>query len=187
MTPDHALRLTTLLRAMQDVVIPAIDPQKRLALDQAQIVVGNLRILLDQCDKTYQYEIVELREYHALVESLTNLADGGDSTRAERVAAQEALALSAAIASLSLPSQAELVALVRQLKSTADGLLRAAYQDGTQEFRRAADQLVFAQAERQLTRERVWLRKANFELDPAALPDLDAVLSLGHAHSDHTV
>jgi hypothetical protein len=178
MTPDHALRLTTLIRAMQEVILPAIDAQQRLALDQAQIVIGNLRILLDQCDKCYQYEMVELREYHQLVQALTQVAAGGDETGRELAAAQAALQASAPVARLEIPSQAQLATLVRTLKTAADQLLRAAYLDGKPAYRAAADQLVHAQAAQQLTRERVWLRQAKFELAPERLPSLDSVLSL---------
>lgn len=178
MTPDHTLRLTTLIRAMQDVVLPAIDPRNRLAQDQASIVVGNLKLLLDQCDKAYQYEWTELREYFDLVRALTDTLQGGAATAAARTDAQRVLAANGKLVALAVPTQAQLAARVRELKQTADDLLRAAYEDGEPSARAAADQLVHAQAGRQLTRERVWFRKAGFELDATRLPSMEDVLSL---------
>ncbi len=178
MTPDHSLRLNTLLRAMQDVVLPAIDPRNRLALDQANIVVGNLRILLDQCDKAYQYEWAELREYFALVSAMSESARASSGAADSLAAADAALAASSQLVGLAIPTQAELVARVRELKQAADTLLRAAYEHGTPQHRSRVDRLVHEQAQRQLTRERVWFRKAGFELDARALPTMDEVIAL---------
>jgi hypothetical protein len=177
MTPDHSLRLATLLRAMQEVVLPAIDPKNRLAIDQANIVVGNLRLLLDQCDKAYQYEWVELREYFDLVSAISSSAQSSGNADEALQAADAALAASRALVAMEIPTQGELVARVRDLKGAADALLHAAYQQGSPEHRARVDTLVHEQAQRQLTRERVWFRKAGFELDAGQLPSMEDVLT----------
>lgn len=178
MTPDHSLRLATLLRAMQEVVLPAIDPKNRLAIDQANIVVGNLRILLDQCEKAYQYEWVELREYFNLVSEICSSARSDGRADDALDAADSALAESRVLVGIDIPTQAELVARVRDLKGAADALLHTAYQHGSPEHRARVDTLVHEQAQRQLTRERVWFRKAGFELDAGQLPSMEDVLCL---------
>ncbi|HTT83793.1 MAG TPA: hypothetical protein VMF67_09960 [Rhizomicrobium sp.] len=173
MVPDFRLRIQSMLRAMQEVVIPAIPAGERLALDQASIVVGNLKLMAEQQDKLYRYELVELREYAALVTELIDAAGGGASTEAAR----ESLRNSAGVVTMPIPTQPELTGLTKAMKHAADTLLRAAYEDGSPEFRRAAAQLVMKQSASQITRERSWFRAAGFELEPESLPPLDELLA----------
>jgi hypothetical protein len=176
MTPTHELRLDTMLRAMRDVVIPALPKEQKLAMDQAQTVLGYLRILRDQAGRTFQFAMVELREYAALVEALQEAASGADATQQCAGEARAAHAAVEPLLALQLPSERDVLAHVKALKSVADNLLRAAYRDGSEEFRRRADALVYGQSDTQLTRERVWLREAGFELEPERLPQMDVVL-----------
>ncbi len=171
------LRLQSMLRAMLEVIQPAIDPSRQLAIDQANIMIGTLRILLDQHDKTYQFRTAELRQYSALVRDLTDIAQGGSETHASARAAKALLAQVEAIAGLPIPSQAALTELVVAIRTAADELLRAAYADGTAAFRKAADRLVLDQAGKELLRERAWVRRAGFEADPSVLPPIEELLT----------
>ena len=175
MTPDHRLRLQTMLRSMLDVVIPAIDSDHRLAIDQAQIIAGNIRLLLDQCDKAYEYEMAELREYGALLDALVNQLHGGAETSRRVAQARDLLAACAPIRRLAIPAQGELAAMVRVLKESVDGMVRAAHADGTPASASAASRLVLAQAEGQILRERVWFKQSGFELEPDRLPEWAAL------------
>jgi len=171
MVPGFALRIQSMIRAMREVVIPAIPPDQRLALDQANILVGNLRIMAEQHDRIFQYELTELREYARLLADLIEAAGSRDTAEARAV-----LARAEPVAAAAIPTQPELAALVRQLKAAADALLQAAHRDGSPDFRKAASELVMRQAEAQILRERRWLRAAGFELDPESLPSLDQLL-----------
>src|SRR5579862_1729198 len=171
MVPGFALRIQSMIRAMREVVIPAIPKDQRLALDQANILVGNLRIIAEQHDWIVQYELTELREYAALLADLIAAASEG---AAEAIAEGRAvLAQAEPVAATAMPTQQDLTMLVRDLKAAADALVQAAHRDGPPEFRRTATDLVMRQAEAQILRERRWLRAAGFELDPASLPSLD--------------
>jgi hypothetical protein len=181
MIPSHALRLQTMLRSMLEVIIPALDPGSQLARDQAQILVANLRLLADQADRTYEYEMVELREHAALLRRLLEHAGGGGATRAQQTSAHEVLHDIEQVAGLPIPPHAELSAQVRRAKAAADGLLAASHSDGDAGFRTEVIDAVLAHAATQNLRERVWFRAAAIDADPASLPTLDEVLRLDRA------
>ncbi len=160
MVPNHTLRLQAMLRAMTEVIIPALDPSQRLALDQAQILTGNLRLLIDQTGKTGDYDRVELAETRSLGRALAHLlarpADRFDGP--------------------APAGEADLRDLLLATKQATDELIRAALAADDPDIRSAANGLVLDQAERQLLRERVWFRAAGFEIAPEALPTMDDVL-----------
>ena len=126
MIPNHLLRLQTMLRSMVEVIIPALDPDSQLARDQAQILVANLRLLSEQADHSYEYEMVELREYAALLARLIGSESAGTATMALQAACQSLLRDVEPIAVLPIPRHADLAAHVRALKAAVDGLLEAA-------------------------------------------------------------
>jgi hypothetical protein len=178
MIPSHALRLQTMLRSVQEVLIPALDPGSQLARDQAQILVANLRLMADQADRTYEYEMVELREYAALLRGLLTRAEGGEATRLQQASSLALLHEIEGVAALPIPRHAELSAHVRRAKAAADALLAASQVDGGPEFRSHAVDAVLVQAAAQNVRERVWFKSAGLDADPASLPALDEVLRL---------
>jgi hypothetical protein len=184
MIPTQALRIQTMLRSMLEVIIPAIDPANQLARDQAQILVGNLRLLAAQADRSFEYELVELRE---LVEQLLRLhyaAAGGPVTGGARAAAGALLDRAQPVASLPIPRQAALSATVREARAAVDALLQASSVDGTGEFRRTIAQSVLEYSAHENLRERAWFAAAGLEVDTSALPGLDIVLGRGFADQD---
>lgn len=176
MVPDFALRIQAMSRAMREVVLPAIPKDQKLAMDQANIVIGNLRIMAQQQDKLVQYILVELREYAQLIGALLERAEGDVETRDAVAQARSVLTDAKPIAAMLIPPQGHLAALTKSLKQAADDLLRAAHADGSAAFRKSADELVFQQSQAQILRERAWVRSAGFELEPDALPSLDEIL-----------
>ena len=51
MVPDFALRIQSMIRSLREVVLPALPNDQLLAIDQANILVGYLRIMAEQHDK----------------------------------------------------------------------------------------------------------------------------------------
>jgi hypothetical protein len=172
--PDFALRIQSMIRSLREVILPALPNDQLLAIDQANILVGYLRIMAEQHDRVFEYLLVELAEYAKLVGVLIDGAQGGQSTDAAVARARSALAKAAPLT--AIPRQAELAARVKSLKVSVDELLHAAREDGTAAFRQESTSRVMEQAERQVLRERVWFRASGFELDASQLPSIDEVL-----------
>jgi hypothetical protein len=176
MVPDFALRIQSMIRSLREVVLPALPNDQLLAIDQANILVGYLRIMAEQHDRVFEYLLVELSEYAELVSALADDVQGAGSIDGAVAKARSALAQAAPLMQMRIPRQRELSALVRSLKESADDLLLAARQDGTPAFRQASIDRVMQQAERQIRRERSWFRASGFELEAGQLPSIGDVL-----------
>jgi hypothetical protein len=176
MVPDFALRIQSMIRSLREVILPALPNEQMLAIDQANILVGYLRIMAEQHDRVFEYLLVELSEYAELVNALTMDVQGGESSEAAVAAARSALAKAAPVLQTSIPRQAELAALVKSLKVCVDQLQQSVRRHGTAASRAASTKRVMEQAERQIMRERVWFRASGFELDAGGLPSIEQVL-----------
>jgi hypothetical protein len=172
--PDFALRFQAMIRSLREVILPALPSGQMLAIDQANILVGYLRIMALQHDKVFDYLLAELSEYAALVSAMAEDApDGQDEVVAT---ARAALAEAAPILKMSIPRESELAGMVKSLKQSADALLCAAQKSGTVALAQAAANQVMEQAGRQIMRERAWFRASGFELEPDKLPSIEEVL-----------
>lgn len=176
MVPDFALRIQSMIRSLREVVLPALPNDQLLAIDQANILVGYLRIMAEQHDRVFEYLLAELAEYAQLVSALAEDAEGAESIGEAVAKARSALAKAAPVVRMPIPRQSDLSALIRSLKESADELVLAARQDGTPAFRQASIDRVMQQAERQIRRERSWFRASGFELEAGQLPSIDDVL-----------
>jgi hypothetical protein len=172
MTPSHHLRLQSMLRAMVEVVVPAIDPKQQLAKDQASIVIGNLKILMDQSDRVYDFLLVELHEYARLVREFVPLVAEG----AARARALEALSEAEPVIAAPIPKEVGLREMVAGMKTTAGSLLDEILEAGGRDERAAAVSLVLRQSEKQILRERAWLRSSGFDPEHGQLPPIDELL-----------
>jgi hypothetical protein len=172
--PDFTLRLQAMIRSLREVILPALPSGQMLAIDQANILVGYLRIMALQHDKVFDYLLAELSEYTELVNALVE--DASDGQDEVLVAARAALARAAPILKLSIPRQSELAAVVKSLKRSADELLCAARENGTAALGQAAGNRVMEQAGRQIMRERAWFSASGFELEADKLPSIDELL-----------
>ncbi|MFO1426729.1 MAG: hypothetical protein U1F11_07090 [Steroidobacteraceae bacterium] len=109
MIPSHELRLQSMLRAMTEVIIPALDREQQLAIDQANIPVGTCGCCSSRRTRSTSIKHVELREYVA--------AGAPPARRTGRygrcgtlAAALAALAAAEPVATPPVPTQPELVA-----------------------------------------------------------------------------
>lgn len=79
MTPDIDLRISTMVRAMEEVVMPAVDTHNGLAREQAALLVGQLKLLAAQWKHTEDYASVCIAD---LVKTLSGLIPlGGEETK----------------------------------------------------------------------------------------------------------
>ena len=177
MVPDLSTRLQVMQRSLREVIIPAITPENQLALEQANMMIGYIAMIMDQHDRQLHLDLAELRDYCTLTHELLELAQSRHISVPASAAAHTLLRDAAPLAQIELPSSKALRGLLRALKSAADELLRGVLENGSAEDRDAARKLMLPHSTRQLLRERVWLIKAGFELEPEKLPSIDSLLA----------
>lgn len=169
MTPSIDLRIATMLRAMQEVVSPAIDGNNSLAREQAALVIGQLKLLAEQWNKAEDYAQACLADLVQSVEGLQ--AQGGEHTQ------QASAGLIAAIADNADWSAEQ---HFKAVMAGADALVRAADLDGEAAFRTALRKALLAFSKRQSLRDRSWFQLSGFDLKPDELHTVDDIIK-GHA------
>lgn len=165
MTPSIDLRVATLIRAVEDVIAPAIDQTNHLAKEQAALLVGQLKLLAAQWNRAADYAAV----CHAdLAETLVGLkVEGAEQTQHAYAAVTDAI---------STPPGRDAEADYKALMRCADGLVRAADEDGSLEFRRDLRARLLAFSTRQALRDRSWFALSGFDLRPQELSTIDTMI-----------
>ena len=54
------IQIQSILKAMIDVVLPAVDPKNPLAQEQARLVMGMLTVMAGQLPRQYRFDCDEL-------------------------------------------------------------------------------------------------------------------------------
>lgn len=171
-----SLQLQTAIRAMADVVLPAVDPANKLAQEQAQLVIGTLGLMQQRLALWYRYDRDELRRYLELNGELA-AARGGARTQAAAAELARAAAAGADVYERARAEPAELEAAVLALRAAVGELVAAADADGEPAGLSALQRAVLAAARVQTLRERAWLAPTGFESDPKSLKPIEQQLA----------
>lgn len=175
MQPDTETRLKAMLRSLREVIIPAIASDEKLAVDQANIVAANIAMLIEQHDMQLHYLIAELRDYRAFLQDLLEIS----ATPASQAVQKSRTLLDDLAPALDtkLPLPDELAQALTRVKTAVDEQVQTLLDSSDPQAVAAVTYLTFKYARPQLLRERAWVAKAGFELEPEKIPSLEELLS----------
>lgn len=91
MNPSVEDRLASIVRAMNDIILPALPAEESLARDLSQMIIAHLQILRAQVDEAPKYEQEELSDAQALGRALLEKGDGGKEVQAALSALRKAI------------------------------------------------------------------------------------------------
>jgi hypothetical protein len=171
---DDQVRIRTLIRAMTDVVIPAIPAEAPLALEQAHLICSHLGLMMALSDYGYRLQLTEVAHFAELLRELVACVPGDAVPPGDAHAAQDLLRRAGPIVKLKVPDAGELRGLAHEVREAADQMLKMALSRGG-ETAGLASRIVLRYAERQILRERVAAKTAGFDADAAGQPDLKDV------------
>lgn len=163
MTPSITVRLESVLNGLRAAIIPAIDPNEALAIEQADLILAQLSMLQRQLPYADRYHRLCRDDAHATAAAIVQEPAGGPAS----VAAAAALAALLETADRDDPHAGYL-----ELAGGIAALTTAAAEDAGPEWRKRIDGAVLPFASRQNRRERVWFQTAGFDPDPGELVDL---------------
>lgn len=171
------IQITSMLKALTDVVIPAIDPINKLAIEQAQLVVGMLRLMASQLPVQFKFDCDELARLAAFSRALA--ATDSDDSGIRSAITQLETSVDAALSLLELYAldPAEVVANLRSLKSAVGSLVTAAAASNDADAQLRIEKIILMMSTEQLLRDRSLMKLQGFEPDPAALPDITQLLA----------
>jgi len=168
------IQITSVIKAVKDVLIPAIDPNNKLAVEQAQLVVGLLSLLASQLPVQFRDELARLL---ATAESLTaipaddtNLATAIGELAASRTAG-------ASILEHCRVDPAILVNSVRELRQKVGAVVSAAAGTSDVATQLRIEKIILDLSKEQLLRDRSLMKPQGWEPDPAALPAIAELLA----------
>lgn len=169
MNPSIEDRLGSMIRAMEEVVLPELRGRKGLAEEQASLVLGHLHQLRAQAGLNTHYENAEFRALATLAAELVAAASGGPVTTS---AAHE-------LRSAAMPATDDdaLQAATVRTSAAIAALIAAAHVDGDTRFRTAVYRQVLGHGAATALRDRSWFAITGFEGPDTELPSMTAALT----------
>ena len=168
MNPDLDLRLQSMLKALSDVILPAIPVDQSLARDQAKLVMGHLTVIAAHWKHALNYELENLRLACGLAGELAgmNLEN----------ALRDELSIAVAQADALDRSDYDAVSAAhRELKRIIDRVVSADHSRAPMPA--ALMNAVLRYSARRATRERIWHRGAGLDPDTATLPSIASLFA----------
>jgi hypothetical protein len=172
-----AVQIKSMVKAMTDVVLPAIDPANKLAQEQARLVVGMLGLMAQQLPLQFRFDRDELARLLELAAALGQAADGVAGLRAGVERMGEAAAAAAQTLEQARLGPEDVEHAVRQMRAVTSELVRAACAAADGPAMRRVQEAVLASSAQQLLRDRSWVLAQGWEPDPAAIPKIQELLS----------
>jgi len=166
--PD--LQIPSLVKAMTEVVIPALDSSNALAMQQAQLVVGHLVLMMTRLPLQYRADRDELDRLVGFAAQIQKAAGRSDADLS-KAAKQGAAVLERARA-----EPGELVETAKALTAALDVVIRGAFKKGDKKVQSAVQEVTLAMSKDQLLRNRAWLIMQGWEPDPASVPAIETLL-----------
>lgn len=166
MLPNIDVRLKNIIKAVEQVIGPALPADEKLAQEQARLIVGHITMLQGQWKNAVRFEAGSFNLIHDLAKALVPYVDkvqaGLLSSALEQVAnidVYEIDALNAGICTLG---------------HAIDSVILG--EDGKKSLAREAWHLILDFGEKDSLRNRVWFRATGIDPDHANLPPLEQVI-----------
>ncbi|MGQ0620557.1 MAG: hypothetical protein ACT4QA_11665 [Panacagrimonas sp.] len=172
MTPSIPYRIDSLIQAMCDIVLPAIDADKSLEREQAQLIVAHLHLLKRQLPQAEAFDQLELHAAASLARQLLELESGNTALTACRQTLDSALG--------EAMRHANAQDAIRQIGGATENLVRALRTHAARPAIDAMTATVLAHAAKRSLRHRIWFASNGFDSERDGLPSLETLFAADH-------
>lgn len=147
------IQIQSMIKAMIDVVLPAVDEENKLAQEQARLIIGTLQLVAKRLPIAYRYDVDELRRYVGLAQDMmAAVGDGVDTALVADLKALTARSADVLEGARSEPSDVENAAF--ELRAVVGRLVQEASQPGIDSgIRKSVRRLVLQASKVELDRE----------------------------------
>ncbi|MFT4564581.1 MAG: hypothetical protein ACI9BW_004350 [Gammaproteobacteria bacterium] len=159
MNPSIELRMRTMIRALNETIIPAVDPEDSLAQEQAGLLLGHLHVLLQHEGREQTMCKIEHGALKLLADALIEASSGGHASAAATARVRD------------LPDDVD----TDTLSHAIEALIIDSGIDGSDAFKQASKRLVIEHGREATRRSRVWFKAMGFDHEPDALPNIDSL------------
>ena len=176
-----ALQIQTVIKAMTDVILPAVAADNKLAQEQAKLVIGTLHLIAQRQPLMFRYDRDELSRFLALAETLQSRATGLPGAATALHALTTATDIGEDMLDRARAEPGELEAANFDLREKIGALIKAVYAEADAASLKPIGAIVTAHAKEQLLRERSWLIAQGWEADPMSVPAIETLIGDGPA------
>jgi hypothetical protein len=170
------LQIQTIIKAMTEDIIPALDQTNQLAMQSAHLTIGTLALIAQHLPLEYRYDCDELARLIETAKSLgAQLKPEGGATAAAELT--EAGKVGSDVLSRARAEPGEIVDAVRRLRAASAKAVTAVYAAGDETAQAAVQKSVLSISKQQLLRDRSWLLMQGWEPDPKSIPGIAELLT----------
>lgn len=173
------IQIQTLIKAMMEDVLPAIDPTNQLAMQSAQLTIGTLALIAQHLPLEYRYDCDELARLLDAARKIASVT-AGTSTRAAVAELVEAERAGASVLDRARAEPDEIIAAVRRLREATSQAVQATFADGSDAAQAAVGSIVLSLSKEQLLRDRSWMLMQGWEPNPKTVPAIETLLAPRH-------
>eukprot|EP00456_Euglypha_rotunda_P004953 TRINITY_DN10837_c0_g1_i5.p1 TRINITY_DN10837_c0_g1~~TRINITY_DN10837_c0_g1_i5.p1 ORF type:complete len:183 (-),score=29.75 TRINITY_DN10837_c0_g1_i5:403-951(-) len=171
------LQIQTIIKAISEDVIPALDQTNQLAMQSAHLAIGTLTLISQHLPLEYRYDCDELARLVSTADILRSQAHGGEATSRAVAGLKEATRVASDVLERARADPSEILASIRALRAATADTVRAVYGEGSEATQSAVEGTVLALSKDQLLRDRAWLIIQGWEPDSKAVPAIDTLLA----------
>ncbi|VVQ15694.1 hypothetical protein [Pseudomonas fluorescens] len=165
--PD--IQIPSMIKAMIDVVLPAVDPEHKMAQEQARLVIGTLQLIAKRLPLAYRYDVDELNRYVTFAREIAMEMRGSIDTPScaelERLADRGSEVLDGA-----RTDPPEIESAIFQLRAAVGQLIQDVNAKAPTDVRKTLRQRVLNMSKTELERELALVIDMGFEMDPDKRP-----------------
>lgn len=173
--PD--IQIQSVLKAMNDVVLPALDPNNPLAQEQARLCMGMLALMAERLPLQYRFDCDELARLLALSSRLQQLAEAHRLAPEPMSTLVEKTRVAADVLDRARAEPSEVLGAIRALRAATGRLIQVASTEGRADEVGDLERLVLDASKEQLLRDRSWVVGQGWEIDPAAIPSIETLIA----------
>jgi hypothetical protein len=168
---DNALLAS--IKALDNVVRPALDPNDPLANEQLHLVSGFLKFLRTRLPHWQSRNHFELEHYRTMAEDV--LGDARTACPDLSVRLEQAISRAKSVALREGAAASEIQSNVADLSMTISELARMVA-DSDPDLRARVESTITVRSKRWIDMQRSWFLPQGFDLHPDEVPSLDAIL-----------
>ncbi|MEH6759350.1 MAG: hypothetical protein V7676_17870 [Parasphingorhabdus sp.] len=164
------IQIKSMIKAMTEVVLPAVDENNALAVEQAQLIIGHLNLIAVRLPLQFR---ADRNALDRLISYTHDVLESSDGEQAALVAAQ---ADAADVLSRAKAEPQELVDAARRITEELDDNIRAIFDGDDEKATNALMANTLKMSEEQLLRDRSWLIMQGWEPDASIVPPIESLL-----------
>lgn len=171
------IQIASMIKAMKDVVIPALAGSNKLATEQAQLVVGLLSLMASQLPVQFRFDRDELMRLVEHTEALQSLpaSDAATISAINEIKAHRHEAVD--VLDQCRRDPADLNRSIRDLRQSVGNLVTTVTKTGDLKNQLKVEKIVLELSKGQLLRDRSLLKLQGWEPNPAAVPDITTLVA----------